>query len=234
MNKKILILTILAGLIGFGGTFYYAWSAKKKQIEKAEQQKLKEKKAKLAAEAKKIAENSLSEEEKNEKIRLSMSEKQLRELIFEVREKIQEYDKKLNELQEKEKRAKIAHKLAQKDIAELDRLRIELSSKVANLKDEQENLKNSLIKIKKIERSNLKNIAETYDKMEPSRASDIFINMSQMNGMNNTASMEDAIKILYYMGDRTKAKVLGELSKEQPKLAAVFSNKLKRVIEAEE
>jgi len=43
--------------------------------------------------------------------------------------------------------------------------------------------------------------------------------------------MEDAVKILYYMGERTKAKLLSEMVNSEPKLAAVLCEKLKRIVE---
>ena len=44
-------------------------------------------------------------------------------------------------------------------------------------------------------------------------------------------SADDAVKILHYMTDRTKAKVLAELSTAEPKLAAYFCQKLKQITE---
>jgi flagellar motility protein MotE (MotC chaperone) len=43
--------------------------------------------------------------------------------------------------------------------------------------------------------------------------------------------MDDAVKILHYMTERTKAKVLAELVTSEPKLAAVLCEKLKQVVE---
>lgn len=44
--------------------------------------------------------------------------------------------------------------------------------------------------------------------------------------------MDDAVKILYYMSERTKAKVLAEVVTTQPQLAAILVQRLKQVTEA--
>ena len=44
-------------------------------------------------------------------------------------------------------------------------------------------------------------------------------------------SFDDAVKILYYMGDRTKAKLLADMSTSKPELAAELSRRLKQIVE---
>jgi hypothetical protein len=44
-------------------------------------------------------------------------------------------------------------------------------------------------------------------------------------------NIDDAVKILYYMTERTKAKLLAELVNSEPSLAALLSQKLKTVAE---
>jgi flagellar motility protein MotE (MotC chaperone) len=43
--------------------------------------------------------------------------------------------------------------------------------------------------------------------------------------------MDDAVKILFFMQERTKAKVLAEMGGQEPSLAALLSQKLKQVQE---
>lgn len=235
MNKKILFITIAAGVFAFSGAFGYAWMNKKNEFEKQAEQRQKEieEQKTLAKEQAKEKEEKLSREELNEKIKLAMTQKQLKELIFEVREKVAEYDEKLEQLELREQRASKIHELAQKDIAELEKLRLDISTSIKTLKSEQKKLDESLINIDKIEQMNLKDIAETYNKMDSDSAGKIFVNMSQMPDKEGEMSFDDAAKILYYMEDRPKAKLLAALSNSEPKLAAFLSKRLKMIVETD-
>ena len=89
-------------------------------------------------------------------------------------------------------------------------------------------------KIEKTEKDNLMLIAATYDKMDSSSAAKILTNMcANQTQSGGISSFEDAVKIMRYMADRSKAKVLAELAVSEPKLAAGISQKLKQVIEKE-
>jgi len=44
-------------------------------------------------------------------------------------------------------------------------------------------------------------------------------------------SFDDAVKILHYMTERTKAKLLAEMASSEPALAAVLSQRLKQIVE---
>jgi len=95
------------------------------------------------------------------------------------------------------------------------------------LKDQQDKLNKSKIEIERTEKENLTTIAATYDVMDPISASKILINMSKApDGSGN-----DAVKILHYMGDRAKAKLLAEVANAEPMIAAYFSQRLKQMVE---
>ena len=72
-------------------------------------------------------------------------------------------------------------------------------------------------------------MATAYDKMDSEAASKILTNMTQMQ--NDSA--DDAIKILHYMTERTKADVLAAIAEIEPTVAAFFCNKLKQVVTKE-
>ena len=127
---------------------------------------------------------------------------------------------------------KVAEDTLKKDVEQLDNLRVELSTKVASLKDEREKLLASRVKVAQTEKANLVSVAATYDKMDAASASKIMINMSKMTEQGQAGSgLEEAVKILYYMTDRTKAKVLAEMVTTEPKLAALVSGRLKKITE---
>jgi flagellar motility protein MotE (MotC chaperone) len=159
-------------------------------------------------------------------------EKQLSGMVYDVREKMRQYETKLEELQQQEDRMKVAEDTLKKDVEQLDNLRVELSTKVASLKDEREKLLASRVKVSQTEKANLVSVAGTYDKMDAASASKIMINMSKMTEQGQAGNgLEEAVKILYYMTDRTKAKVLAEMVTTEPKLAALVSGRLKKITE---
>ena len=160
-------------------------------------------------------------------IKKNMTEKQLKSLVYEVREKIQEYDNKLEDVKLREQRLQVAGDTLKKDIEQLDNLRIELASTVASLKIERDKLLKSRVEIAKEERGNLISIAATYDKMDAAQAGKILTNMSQAQN----DSTEDAVKILYYMTERTKAKVLASIAETEPGISAFFCQGLKQIAE---
>lgn len=229
MKKKLIIL-IAAGLVSFAGMFAFAWLTKKTPAtSKAEQpasqsqesgQKLPEPEALAIAEA----------EGADSQVKRAMTEKQLKGLVHEIREKIQEYDNKLQGLEVRKQRLQTAHNELKKDIEELNNLRIELASTIAGLKEERDKLDKSRIEIAKTEKTNLISIAATYDRMDPASASSILTNISKTPA-GGISSANDAIKILHYMGDRTKANLLAELTSSEPALAAYFCQQLKQMVE---
>jgi septal ring factor EnvC (AmiA/AmiB activator) len=163
------------------------------------------------------------------KTKNTMTEKQLKSLVYEVRDKIQQYRSKLEGLKLLEQRLQMVQDTLKKDIEQLEKLRIELASTVASLKEERDKLLKSKVEIAQAEKNNLTSIAAAYDKMDAEAAGKILVNMSQ--AQNNNA--DDAVKILYYMTDRTRAKLLAQLAASEPKLAAHLCKRLKEIVQKE-
>ena len=231
MNKKLMIITGVVGLVGFAGMFAFARLTKttpQTQNYEAKQATPSRQQADLKlAPPQMLTASSLAEVDS--KMKKAMTEKQLKSLVYEVREKIQEYDSKLEGIKLHEQRLRVAGDTLKKDIEQLDNLRIELASTVASLKTERDKLLKSRVDIAKKEKSNLVSIAATYDKMESGSAGKILTNISQ--AQNNSA--DDAVKILHYMSERTKAKVLASIAETEPSISAYFCQKLKQIIEEE-
>jgi flagellar motility protein MotE (MotC chaperone) len=165
-----------------------------------------------------------------------MTEEQLKELILEVRDKIQDYDRKLKEVETEKQRLQITQQTLKKDIETLNNLRVDLAASVADVKSEREMLLKARVDVASAEKANLVAIAAAYDKMDPAGASQILTNMAtgatkNGNTVAAAANLDDAVKILFFMQDRTKAKVLAEMANEEPALAALLSQKLKQVQE---
>jgi len=238
VSKKLIIITASAGLVSFAGAFVLGWLTKPVPSglpdgpghpAVASVDTIQEVPRPVVDMTDTIVTASDSE-------RKSMTEKQLRNLVFEVREKVREYNNKLQNLTLREQRLQRTQDTLKQDIQNLDNLRIELATIVADIKSERDKLLKSRLEIDQREKENLLLIAATYDKMESSSASKILVSMCTSQTQpgvidSQSSGFDEAVKILYYMTERTKAKLLAELTTAEPKLAAFLTQKLKRIIE---
>ena len=226
MNKKLIIMTAVVGLVSFAGAFAFAWFTKSRddvpnEPAVARGEDLLQPEATITGPGDAVG----------DKMNKAMMEKQLKSLIYNIQEKLQTYNDKLQNLQVQEQRLQIAHSLIKKDLEELNNLRIELASTVASLKSERDKLLKSRVEIAQTEKANLMSIAATYDRMKAASASKILANMSKTQDGKGSYNLDDAVKILHYMTERTKAKLLAELVTSEPKLAAALTQKLKQIVE---
>ncbi len=234
MNKKLLLISVAAGVVSFLGAFGAAWFTRPASVGGAPQAT-----TDGAAQARSPAGGlpsaltpTLPAAHEGTTTR-TMTEEQLKELILEVREKIQEYSTKTRSLDQERQRLLVAQQTLQDDIAALNDLRVDLAATVATLRNERDLLQKTRVEVEQAERANLLAIAAAYDKMDPVRASEILSNMATTQSKNGSTgrgtNIDDAVKILFFMQDRTKAKVLAELATSEPSLAALLSQKLKQV-----
>ncbi len=242
MSKKLIIITSALGLLSFAGAFAFSWFTKpsptdfsndpNQPMESFTKGEIKP----LRSKANTIAATDSIHIETTK----SMTEQQLKNLIHDLRKKMGDYEHKLHALKAQEQRLQMAQNVLKEDIEKLHNLQIQLASITANLKSERDNLLKSRLEIDKNEQMNLASIAATYDKMDASSASKILTNMCS-TGKSKTGrdekpditggSFDDAVKILYFMTERTKAKLLAELAVSEPQLAAVLSQRLKKIVE---
>ncbi|UCD53203.1 MAG: hypothetical protein JSW27_11275 [Phycisphaerales bacterium] len=236
MNKKVLLISATVGVVGFLGAFATGWLTRPAPVMGSssptgtaeagmDQPPSNAPRQILTASPATPGEGSNTR---------AMTEEQLKELIYEVREKIQEYNTKLRNLEKGEERLLIAQQTLKKDIEALNNLRVDLAATVANLKSERDMLLRARVEVEEAEKGNLVAIAAAYDKMDPIRASEILTNMAvgqSQGGGARSANIDDAVKILHYMQERTKARVLAELVTTEPGLAALLCQKLKQVTE---
>jgi len=239
--KKILIMAVV-GLVSFAGAFVVAWQTS--PLPTADPN---------ASQGPAFAGNEPETgpmngqfgalgllDKTSDSMKKAMTEQQLKNLVQEVREKMREYDNRLQAIAVQEQRLQVAQNVLKEDIENLNNLRIELASTVASLKSERDKLLKSRLEITQTEKANLVTIAATYDKMDSSSASKILTSMckaastSEKEGSEagrSVTSFDDAVKILHYMTERTKAKLLAELATSEPALAAVLSQRLKQIVE---
>lgn len=155
----------------------------------------------------------------------SMTEKQLKSLIYDIREKMKETKFTEKQLEMQEERIQTLREVMQDDIERLEKLRLQLTSVIANLTQQEHNLKQTIITIDEIEKANMQKLASRYDKMSTDMASNIMVSMAKNN------QMSDAVMIMYYMSERTSGKLLGAIGKTKPDVAASISLMLKKIKE---
>lgn len=238
MNKKLIIIAAAVGLASFVGAFATGWFTRPSAASAASdptQAGAATPADTLPQTARPVLSPTPALPSDQATAARSMSEEQLKELILQVRERIQEYDRKLRDLEKERERLQIAQQTLKKDIETLSNLRVDLAASVADVKNERDLLLKARVEVAAAEKANLVAIAAAYDKMDPAGASQILTNMAtglaRNNGASSATNMDDAVKILFFMQERTKAKVLAEIANQEPSLAALLSQKLKQVQE---
>jgi len=242
MSKKFVIITAAAGLVSFAGAFVFMWlthSHQESLPDEMEQQALTGDKSEQGLPQPQTGAISTVAAASGPMTK-AMTEQQLRNLVQDVRGKMQEYSNRLQALAVRERRLQMTQDVLKEDIESLNSLRIELASTIANLKSERDKLLKSRLEIDQTEKTNLVSIAATYDKMDVTGASKILTNMCAAQNKGETQSgqadsvgdsFDDAVKILHYMTERTKAKLLAELATSEPSLAAALCQRLKQIVE---
>ena len=242
MSKKLIIITAAAGLVSFAGAFVFTWLTNSPQAslpDEMEQPELDGDKSgpglpQLQTGAIRTVAAASGPMTK------AMTEQQLRNLVQDVQGKMQEYNNRLQALAVRERRLQVTQDVLKEDIESLNSLRVELASTITNLKSERDKLLKSRLEIDRTEKDNLVLIAATYDKMDVTGASKIMTNlcaaqnsgeMQSVEAGNAGKSFDDAVKILYYMTERTKAKLLAEVAASEPALAATLCQRLKQIVE---
>lgn len=163
----------------------------------------------------------------DDELSMSMSEKQLQSLIYDIREKMKEYEYKQKQLDKREERLNMASAALQEDIQRLNELRAQLTTTLASIKQQEQNLQKSLLEIDDIEKTNMQRIAERYDKMDTVQASKIMINMV------DNKQIDDVALILNFMSERSSAKLLGEIGTKNPDIATALNAKLAHIKEVQ-
>lgn len=155
----------------------------------------------------------------------SMTEKQLKTLIYDIRSRMEELSSRELDVEVREERLKMTMDELNSNIDDLNDLRVKLTSTVTSLQQQKDALEQTIVKISVTEKKNIQKTAVIYDKMQASSAAEIMVNMSTSSQLNY------AVKILYYMSERTSAKVLAEIGKNEPALAALISDQLRMIQE---
>ena len=135
MSKKFIIITSAAGLVSFAGAFVFALLTPLAQVSMPDESEQSQSQTRTGA-AGSVAEASSP-------VTKVMTEQQLRNLVMEVRQKMQEYNDRLQALGVRERRLQLTQDMLKKDIENLNTMRVELASTIANLKSERDKLEKS-------------------------------------------------------------------------------------------
>ena len=242
-RKRMIITTGAAGLVSFAGAFAFAWfSNPSASNDPKEPQRSAASVADTSSTAvlERRAEVARLADAPAGAMKKAMTKQQLENLIQEVRQKMREYDDRLQAIAMRERRLEVAQNVLAEDIESLDNLRLEVASTITTLKSEQDALIKSRLEIDSKEKANLITIAATYDRMDVTGASKILISMCKPDDSTSaepskvarkSESYEDAVKILHYMTERTKGKLLAEVASSEPELAADLCQRLKQIVE---
>lgn len=226
MKKIHIILLLAAGLLSFGSAFGISFWLKKSKVVPADPQTAQQNPSDPASGSagnEGVLDTLLARADSSAE--LGMSESQLKSLIYDIRQKMQEYNDKEKSLEQEKQQIELARQTLQGEIEQLNQLQEKLNLTLISLKDKEKAIQSSIVEIETVEKTNFQRIASSYDKMDPAQAGKIMVTMVTGN------QMPDAVKILYYMNERTAGKLLGEVGTNAPEVAAALSLQLKRIRE---
>jgi flagellar motility protein MotE (MotC chaperone) len=153
--------------------------------------------------------------------KLSLRERELHELLRELETRLREAGDRQKALDQREERLAITQELLKKQIKDLEDLQVRLLAPLNTLKEEQARLEKTRLTITQEEQANLKKTAQIYEKMDSAQGSKILADMCK------NQQLDDAVKILHYMGERQAAGVLAEITDKG--LAARLTARLKEI-----
>jgi len=229
MSKKHILILAAAGLGSFVLTFAVTWVLKRRNVEipPAPQPAGATQPAGSTAADPSSPAVPLTDSKPRANVAGGLGELELSGLIEDVRQTMQDYEFRQADLTEQSQRLAAARQVLQEDIDRLTKLNAQLAVTLDALRRQEQQLKDTRVKVAQEEKANLQRLAAAYDKMDSTQAAKIIANM-----MTNRQTL-DAVKIVYYMSERTAANLIGELAGIQPELATTLSLELKKIKESE-
>jgi uncharacterized protein (DUF3084 family) len=228
MSKKMIIIIAGVGLVGLSAGIGFAWLSMPQPVAQTAHNAAAHEPntAPIVTDLANIKSGAyINIDANNAAFRKAMTEKQLKLLVQSMRTKMLEVEQKEQDLTAKAQQLEATKDILQKDVNDLTALKVELAAAAAAVKQERDKLENMRLQITQEELVNLKKTAGIYDKMDSASGSKIMIKMCESDQIN------DAVKILNYMAERTAAKMLGEIGAADPNLAADLCEKLKVIKE---
>ena len=193
-GKKLLVIMIVLGLVSFGAAFVVtqmfqeppevAKSPKEIRIEK-------EKQTALAG---------------AELLKLGPRELELEKLIKDLTRKHDLHRRRMRQLDRREQQIKIAVAELKASSAALEAQRIELTAPLVRLKELMDDIRKDRVVIKLEEEEKLRSLAKTFAAMAAESSGSIITSMC------TDERIDHAVKIVWYMPDRDRAKLLAAMT----------------------
>ncbi len=220
MNVKKIFIILVVTILSFGASFGISWFVNSKKPLSPENVA---QPIQASLETPAVKENNPLQPERA--ATRSLPERRLLNLIEDARNKVRDCKLREDQLDEYESQLEITKQSLSDDVKKLSNLYDQLSRQVLELKKQQQILDERIVEIKQDESERLKQLASVYDNMDETSSASIFINMITNN------QLEDAAKIVFFMSDRKSAKVLAEITNEEPTVARILCTKIKNIKE---
>ena len=193
-GKKLLVIVIVLGLVSFGAAFVLTQMFQgSPEVAKTEEMIRREK-----AEATALAGAEL--------LNFAPRELELHKLIKDLRRKHDAHAERVLELDRREAQIKMAVTELKTDASTLETLRVELAAPLVRLKEMKQAIDKTRVVIRQEEDVKLKSLAKTFAAMVPERSGEIITSMCADERIDHAA------KIVWYMADRDRAKLLAAIT----------------------
>ena len=196
-GKKLLIVMIALGLVSFGGAFVLTQMLQGPPETAG------------SAETGGSAEDDSALAGGADREQLSGREVDLEKLIDDLQREKEELDQRLRALDEREQRITIAADQIKKASLELESMRVQLAAPLVRLKGLIQNLEDTRVLIPKEQVARLQDNAKTLAAMTAERSAGIITSMCAGE------RMDDAARVLWFVPDRDRAKLLGAMTDEK-------------------
>ena len=201
-GKKMVIVAGVLGVVSFGGAFVLTQMFRPAPAPDAQGPTTSQQAANLALSG-------------LESMQMSVRESKLENLTSELNRQKMDLSKRSRQLDNRERQIKVAAGQLAEAARDLESMRLQLAAPLVRLKSLKESLEQTRLTISREETTNLKGIAKTYEQMSTESSSKVIEAMCTGN------QIRDAAKILQFMSDRGRAKLLSSLS-DQSLTARLF------------
>jgi len=160
-----------------------------------------------------------------ESMQLTVRESKLENLINELNRQKKELSRRSRALDDRERQINVAAGQLAEAARELESMRLQLAAPLVRLKSLKKSLDETRLIITREERVNLQGIAKTYEAMNTESSGKVIEAMCKGN------QIRDAAKILQFMTDRGRAKLLSSLTDQA--LTAQLFDMMKKIRQEE-
>jgi len=193
-GKKLLVIMGVLGLVSFATAFVLTQMFRTAPEVRKTEEMIRQEQADRAALA------------GVETLKLGPREIELEKLIKELKRKRAELHQRTRNLEQREKRIQVAINQLKAEAAELETLRVQLAAPLVRLNELKQGIDKTRVMIAQSEDAKLKALAKTFAAMPPESSGGIITSMCADERIDHAA------KIVWYMNDRDRAKLLAAIT----------------------